>query len=72
MLFDIHRGGAIAFNFMCSILSDAQCFADPCEVGNGGCTHLCLLSATEPSGYSCICPDGVNHEDCSYCEKNKI
>lgn len=30
----------------------------PCEKNNGNCSHLCLLSMTEP-GYSCACPTGV-------------
>uniref|UniRef100_A0A672TRT8 Low-density lipoprotein receptor-related protein 4 n=1 Tax=Strigops habroptila TaxID=2489341 RepID=A0A672TRT8_STRHB len=30
-----------------------------CEVGNGGCSHLCLL-APLPKGYSCTCPTGIN------------
>ncbi|POI31523.1 hypothetical protein CIB84_004726 [Bambusicola thoracicus] len=31
----------------------------PCEVNNGGCSHLCLL-APLPKGYSCTCPTGIN------------
>ena len=31
---------------------------NPCEINNGGCTHLCLLSSTNSSGYSCTCADG--------------
>ncbi|GIY75807.1 low-density lipoprotein receptor-related protein 5 [Caerostris extrusa] len=30
----------------------------PCDNNNGGCSHLCLLSANEPF-YSCACPTGV-------------
>uniref|UniRef100_A0A673ZAX5 Low density lipoprotein receptor-related protein 5 n=1 Tax=Salmo trutta TaxID=8032 RepID=A0A673ZAX5_SALTR len=30
----------------------------PCSVGNGGCSHLCLLSPMQPF-YSCACPTGV-------------
>ena len=37
---------------------------DPCADNNGGCSHLCLLSATERAGYSCVCPDNVNPERC--------
>ncbi|CAI8033001.1 Low-density lipoprotein receptor-related protein 6, partial [Geodia barretti] len=29
---------------------------NPCEENN--CTHLCLLSVTDPRGYSCACPLG--------------
>ena len=29
-----------------------------CNVGNGGCSHLCLL-APPPRGHSCVCPTGV-------------
>ena len=32
---------------------------NPCEENNGGCSHLCLLSAIDPRGYSCACPDGI-------------
>lgn len=28
----------------------------PCEIKNGGCSHLCLL---RPKGYSCACPMGI-------------
>ncbi|XP_066985718.1 low-density lipoprotein receptor-related protein 4 isoform X1 [Macrobrachium rosenbergii] len=28
----------------------------PCNVGNGGCSHLCLL---EPNNYTCACPTGI-------------
>lgn len=34
----------------------------PCEEGNGGCSHLCLLSPREPF-YSCACPTGVQLQD---------
>uniref|UniRef100_A0AAY4BPZ4 EGF-like domain-containing protein n=1 Tax=Denticeps clupeoides TaxID=299321 RepID=A0AAY4BPZ4_9TELE len=30
----------------------------PCSEGNGGCSHLCLLSP-QPPYYSCACPTGV-------------
>ncbi|OWF40727.1 low-density lipoprotein receptor-related protein 4-like isoform X2 [Mizuhopecten yessoensis] len=30
----------------------------PCQVNNGGCSHLCLNNA-EPQRYSCACPTGV-------------
>ena len=32
---------------------------NPCGTGNGGCSHFCLLSATDPRGYSCNCPEGM-------------
>ncbi|XP_014208646.1 low-density lipoprotein receptor-related protein 6 [Copidosoma floridanum] len=34
---------------------------NPCadQGGNGGCSHLCLLSSRRPAGYSCACPTGV-------------
>lgn len=35
---------------------DRRRVVDPCEVANGGCSHLCLL---RPGGYSCACPVGV-------------
>ncbi|XP_018608191.1 low-density lipoprotein receptor-related protein 5-like isoform X1 [Scleropages formosus] len=34
----------------------------PCSHGNGGCSHLCLLSPMEPF-YSCACPTGVRLQD---------
>ncbi|XP_063053042.1 low-density lipoprotein receptor-related protein 5 isoform X2 [Engraulis encrasicolus] len=33
-------------------------FQTPCLNGNGGCSHLCLLSPVQPF-YSCACPTGV-------------
>ena len=38
---------------------------DPCAENNGGCSHLCLLSATEEDGFLCVCPDGVDPDECS-------
>lgn len=32
---------------------------NPCKNNNGGCSHLCLLSSTNATGYSCACPTGV-------------
>ena len=37
--------------------------ANPCAIDNGGCTHLCLLSAVGPAG--CVCPEGVDLAECS-------
>lgn len=34
----------------------------PCEVANGGCSHLCLLAPHSP-GYSCACPVGIKLVD---------
>ena len=31
---------------------------NPCRVNNGGCSHLCLLSATDSRGYACACHIG--------------
>ena len=39
--------------------------ANPCAIDNGGCTHLCLLSAVGPAGYCCVCPEGVDLAECS-------
>ena len=36
---------------------------NPCATDNGGCSQLCLLSATSPSGYSCACADGFLPSD---------
>ncbi|XP_066506010.1 low-density lipoprotein receptor-related protein 5 isoform X2 [Hoplias malabaricus] len=39
----------------------------PCSDGNGGCSHLCLLSPSPPF-YSCACPTGVKlREDSKTC-----
>ena len=49
---------------------------NPCGSNNGGCSHLCLLSAVTEEGYSCACPDGVelaaNQRDClgKFCESS--
>ncbi|KAL4622812.1 serine/threonine-protein phosphatase 6 regulatory subunit 3 isoform X2 [Arapaima gigas] len=43
----------------------------PCAEGNGGCSHLCLLSPVEPF-YSCACPTGVRlQEDGKACRPGK-
>ena len=31
---------------------------NPCSSDNGGCSHLCLLSASTNSNMSCSCPIG--------------
>ena len=31
---------------------------NPCELDNGNCSHLCLLSVEEEAGFSCACPNG--------------
>ena len=36
---------------------------NPCLIANGGCSHLCLLSAVDPRGYSCSCPKGMVLDD---------
>ena len=36
---------------------------NPCGDTRGGCSHFCLLSAVDPRGYSCGCPDGMVLED---------
>ena len=38
--------------------------SNPCDAnGNGGCSHLCLLSSTDSRGYSCACPDEMNLDE---------
>ena len=42
---------------------------NPCDLlDNGNCSHLCLISGTNSSGYSCACPDSLvldeNKRDC--------
>ncbi|XP_059051324.1 low-density lipoprotein receptor-related protein 6 [Achroia grisella] len=36
----------------------------PCNINNGGCSHLCLL-APNPPGYECACPTGVKLKETS-------
>ena len=36
---------------------------NPCGTINGGCSHFCLLSAVDPRGYFCDCPDGMTLDD---------
>ena len=42
---------------------------NPCAENNGGCGHLCLLSAVAADDYTCTCPRGlvldVNGKNCS-------
>ncbi|XP_078669811.1 low-density lipoprotein receptor-related protein 4-like isoform X3 [Branchiostoma floridae x Branchiostoma belcheri] len=39
---------------------DRQPVPSPCQVGNGGCSHLCLIAPLSSGrGYSCACPTGV-------------
>ena len=40
--------------------------ANPCDHGNGGCSHLCLLS-TASAGFTCACPDGMTLQGSSNC-----
>ena len=37
--------------------------SNPCDNNNGSCSHLCLLSAVDPRGYSCHCPHGMRLDD---------
>ena len=36
---------------------------NPCGTTNGGCSHFCLLSAVDPRGFSCHCPEGMTLGD---------
>ena len=40
---------------------------NPCLTTNGGCSHFCLLSAVDPRGYTCDCPDGMTLDNDSVC-----
>ena len=33
--------------------------ASQCQINNGNCSHLCLLSSLPPNHYSCACPTGI-------------
>jgi len=47
-----------------------------CEANSANCSHLCLLSAVNPRGYSCACPDGQvlagDGKSCSLCASNEF
>ena len=51
-----------------NIIPDVYCTIvyNPCSSGNGGCSHLCLLS-TASQGFSCACPDGMILDGDSNC-----
>ena len=36
---------------------------NPCGEDNGGCSHLCLLSAVAADGFTCNCPDDLELEE---------
>ena len=36
---------------------------NPCAENNGGCSHLCLLSAVAADGFTCNCPDDLDLEE---------
>ena len=52
--------------YMRNVVTDKRAFifpgVDTCGPDNGGCSHLCLLSPSEPF-YTCHCPQDA--EDCS-------
>ena len=46
----------------------------PCAVDNGGCSHLCLLSAAAPGGWagqSCSCPTGRQPTNDTHCRSGE-
>ena len=46
---------------------------NPCQLSNGGCSHLCLLSSVQDAGYSCFCPEGFNlGPDAHTCSSNSM
>ena len=50
------------------VLDQNSIGTNPCGANNGGCSHLCLLSASNTGGFKCVCPDGsylgTNQRDC--------
>ena len=40
------------------ILTSCNAVINPCEVDNGGCEFMCLLSSSPDRTHSCICPTG--------------
>lgn len=40
---------------------------NPCQLHNGNCSHLCLLSATSVAGFTCACPTGVKLVSATKC-----
>ena len=51
----------VTINIINIQISNTACNTDynPCDIINGGCSHFCLLSAVDPRGYTCDCPDGM-------------
>ena len=46
---------------------------NPCAVNNGGCKHLCLLSAVKREGYSCACQTDINlYPDEKQCDMGEL
>lgn len=44
---------------------------NPCAIKNGGCSHLCLISASNTKKFSCNCPNGLYIQyDGKSCGKN--
>ena len=43
---------------------------NPCGVNNGECNHMCVLSAVESAGFSCLCTgDYILTENKTHCER---
>ena len=60
--YKLHNSFIISFSLKIYFFS----VSTPCDVNNGGCSHLCLLNS---KGYVCTCPTGIAlKEDNKTCE----
>lgn len=53
----------------CILLPSQYIVPNPCATNNSGCSHMCVLSAVEPAGYSCLCPSDYSLTDNKTCER---
>ena len=37
--------------------------SNPCSTSNGSCSHICVLSAVNIQGYTCLCPNGYTEKE---------
>ena len=51
--------GRLLYIYLVDYTPCMHAVSNPCGITNGGCSHFCLLSAMDPRGYSCDCPQGM-------------
>ena len=56
---------SLQFEFYLNLSQNVLCILgqNPCAENNGGCSHLCLLSAVAADGFTCNCPDDLDLEE---------